>query len=192
VERSGGVNSHFSLQHDTGVFGYGPVFANPQIDILQRRSVRVIASAPRGHTDGSVDTPSVSQGLVPTDLGVTGIGSNDFACCVQMTIRSGHPARPSQGQMGLRDGVLDVYLQAVSFVDVVSSIEEPAVEIVDIEQVYIQSPAVKSYAQIDLGFEYPELHIRHADIPPHVGINAVVAYVGTRLDIRSSAVQSSP
>ena len=94
--------------------------------------------------------------------------------------------------MGLGDGIADVHLQTVTFVDIVASVKKAAVEIVDIKQEYIQSPAVKTECKIDLRLEGMELQIRCPYIPPHVGIDTVVPYIRTGLDIRSSGIQAAP
>ena len=62
----------------------------------------------------------------------------------------------------------------------------------DVQGVYVQAPSGKTQTEVHFGLELLKRHIRHADVPPHVGIQTAVAYIDATLYIRPAGIQTAP
>ena len=141
------VNTQLTLYHQSAPLGHRPVFAQPYLYILHGEIplVEGVTTLPWRDTDSSVEAQSERQGLGVADLRVGRIRPHGIARCVHVTVRSGYSCRPENTQRQfVAHCPADIQLQSVTLIRVVAEIEEPRVEIMDVEQEDIESPSPES------------------------------------------------
>ena len=77
---------------------------------------------------------------------------NRVAVGIQVTVGGRDTSAPRERKRDLlADGVFGIQLQAVALVRIIAEIEETRVEIMDVERIDIQSPALEAQTEIHLG-----------------------------------------
>ena len=183
------------MEHESDALVDVPVLTQADVDVIDRKIAHIqrVTALPRRETNGSVEAQSVRQGLRVTEFEIAGPCPNGVSCLIPIAVRSTESRSPEDSERNLRaQRVTHVHFQTVAPVGIIGEIEEPAVEIMDIEQEGIQSPAVETKEKIELGLKGAEGPVHGTYIPPRGSIESSVADGTIYLQVETSGVDASP
>ena len=189
------MEAQFALEHESDALVYGPVFTQADVDVIDRKIAQIqgVTTLPRRQSHGSVEAQSVRQGLRVTELEIAGPCPDGITCLIPIAIGSSETRCPKDSERDLgAQRIAHIHFEAVASVGIIGEIEEAAVEIMDIEQEGIQSPAVETDEKVELGLKSAKSPVHGTYVPPRGSIESSVADGTIYLQVETSGVDASP